>query len=193
MMLIYAQSRVRMNRWEFNTLFRWLQVIPEEVLRTHPRLYGQYAQVLIDAGKFDEVEAVLGRLERMAQGDAGLQGELAAYRMVLARQRGDVTRTVEFAEKALALLPPDAFDLRAGASFILGGVQYFRARLDEARSLMTDAHEMGRQAGNYVIGAGGASFLTQILWLRGRLRQALNMGQQALELAGQSPAAAVPR
>jgi LuxR family transcriptional regulator, maltose regulon positive regulatory protein len=193
MRLIYAQSMARMNRGEFKTLFSWFHVVPEEVLRTHPRLYSQFAQVIINVGKFDEVEAALSHLERMAQGDAGLQGELAVHRMALARIRGDVTRTVEFAERALALLPPDAFALRAGTSFVLGLVQYFGARLDEARSLMTDAYEMGRRAGNYWIGAGGASFLTQILWLRGRLRQALNMGQQAVELAGQSLAAATPR
>ena len=58
---------------------------------------------------------------------------------------------------------------------------------------MIDAYEMGRKSGDYWIGAGGAAQLSQILWLRGRLRQALDMGQEAIELGGQSPAAAVPR
>jgi ATP/maltotriose-dependent transcriptional regulator MalT len=40
MRLIYAQSEYRINRGEFNTVLRWLQAIPDEVLRTQPRLYG---------------------------------------------------------------------------------------------------------------------------------------------------------
>lgn len=193
MRLIYAQSEVRANRGEWNTLFGWLQVIPEETLRSHPRLYSQYANVLITLGKTEAGDAALSYLEKAAQADAGLQGEVALFQAILARRRGDVPRWAELCQKALSLLPPDKLSYRARASFFLGGIATGRAHLDEAWRLQTDAFEMARQAADYWIWAGAAGALGWILWLRGRLRQALEASRQAVDLAGNSPAAAPPR
>jgi hypothetical protein len=97
------------------------------------------------------------------------------------------------AERALALLSPDNLAMRARVSYILGLVQMSRARLEEAWLLMTNAWRMGRQSGDYWIGAGASAYMGEILWLRGRLREALEVEKQAVDLAGQSPAAAKPR
>jgi LuxR family maltose regulon positive regulatory protein len=194
MRLIYAQSGERLKRGEWNTLIDWLQVIPDELLRTHPRLYSQYARALVEAGQFKPGEAALSYLERTAQADASLQGEVAFSQNTLARRRGDIPLAIEMAEKALSLLPPDSFAMRAWTSFWLGFVQYARGLLEEARRLFSDAYEMGRQAGEYWVGAQGAAWLGVILWMRGRLREALEMAQQAVDLAGQLPvAAALPQ
>ena len=190
MRLIYAQSGARIKLGEWNTLFVWLQIIPDEVLRTQARLYSQYANVLLTLGRREAAEAALGYLERTAQDDIGLQGEVALYQTILARWRGDKPRQMELAKKALYLLTPDKLAYRARASYLLGVARIGRFHLEEALSLMTDAYEMGRQAGDYFIGAGGATQSGKILWLRGRLRQALRMSQRGVDLAAQSPAAA---
>jgi LuxR family maltose regulon positive regulatory protein len=184
MRLIYAQSGERLKRGEWNTLIDWLQVIPDELLRTHPRLYSQYAMALVNADQFKPGEAALSYLERTAQADTRLQGEVAFSRNTLARRRGDIPLAIEMAEKALSLLPPDSFAMRAMTSFWLGFVQYARGLLEEARRLCSDAYEMARQAGEDRVGAQAAAWLGVILWMRGRLREALEMAQQAVDLAG---------
>jgi LuxR family maltose regulon positive regulatory protein len=149
---------------------------------------------LVEAGQLKPAEAVLSYLERTAQADAGLQGEVAFSRNTLARRRGDIPLAIEMAEKALSLLPPDSFGMRSMTSFWLGFVQYARGLLEEARRLFSDAYEMGRQAGEDWLGAQAAAWLGAILFQRGRLREALEMVQQAVDLAGQLPdAAALPR
>jgi len=177
----------------FNTLLGWLQLIPEEILRTHPRLYSQYADLLLYSGQPEAAEVALNYLERTAQADTGLQGELAVYRLASAYKRSDFNRGIEFGEKALALLSPDNLRMRAMASYLLGYTKMSRARLEEARLLLTDAYEMGKRAGDYWFGAAGAAYLSHILLLRGRLREALNIGQEAIGLGGQSPSASIPR
>ena len=190
MRLIYAQSGERLKRGEWNTLIGWLQVIPDELLRTHPRLYSLYAMLLVEAGQLKSGEAILSYLERTAQADAGLQGEVAYSRNSLARQRGDIPLAIEMAEKALLLLPPDSYGMRAITSLWLGFLQFARGLVEEARRLLSESYEMGRQSGEDWVGAQGAAYLGVILFSRGRLREALGMVQQAVDLAGQVPAAA---
>jgi len=190
MRLIYAQSEERLKRGEWNTLIEWLQVIPDELLRTHPRLYSQYAMALVETGQFKPGEDALSYLERTAQADAGLQGEVAYSRNTLARRRGDIPLAIETAEKALSLLPPDSLSMRSMMSFWLGFLQYARGLLEEARRLFSDAYEMGRQAGESWAMTNAAAWLGAILYQRGRLREALEMVQQAVDLAGQLPDAA---
>jgi LuxR family maltose regulon positive regulatory protein len=134
----------------------------------------------------------LGYLEQSSQDDGSFQGELAAYRMSLAYRRGDYAHIFEFGERALALLPPDNLAVRARVSYLLGFVHLIRAHLKKSQSLMADACEMGMKAGDLWVRSNGAGYLGTILWRRGRLRQALDMARRAVDLAGQSPAAALP-
>lgn len=191
MRLIYSQSGERLRRGEWNTLLDWLQVIPDELLRTHPRLYSHYAMALIEAGQFENGEAALSYLEKTA--DASLQGEVAVNQNTLARRRGDIPLAIRTAEKALSLLPPDSFAMRSWTSFWLGFIQYARGFLEEARQLFSDAYEMGRQVGEDWLGAQASAWLGAILFSRGRLREALETVQQAVDLGGQLSAAALPR
>ena len=193
MRLIYAQSGERLEQGERNTVIEWLQVIPDELLRTHTRLYSLYAMLLVEAGQLEPGEAALNYLERAAQADADVQGVVAYSRNSLARQRGDIPLAIEMAEKALSLLPPDNYAMRAMTSFWLGFIQYARGLLEEAHRLFSNAYEMWRQAGKDWLGAQSAAWLGAILSCRGRLREALEIVQQAVDLAGQSPAAGLPR
>ena len=193
MRFIYQLSEERIGRGEYATLINWLRSIPDEVLRTDVHLYLQYSYALGTAGQLDATEAALSYLEHACPDNPSLQGEVAASQAELSRRRGDVPRALKSAEKALALLAPDNLAMRAKTSFILGHLLIDTGRLREAGSLMTEAHQMARQSANYFVAAGALALSAQILWLRGRLREALGTGQQAAELAGPSPAAAHPR
>jgi len=178
---------------EWKVLLDWFQLIPEDSLRADPRLYAQYANVLTLHGQLDAAESALDYLETKSREDPALQGELAFFRTILATRRSDDALTEEFAQKALALLRPDNLEMRARANFHLGMLQIRQAHLEEARSLFSEAFELGRQVADYWITAGASAYIGQILWLRGKLSEALAAAQQAVDLAGHSPAAALPR
>jgi LuxR family maltose regulon positive regulatory protein len=182
-----------LRRGEFSTLLNWLQQIPDDVLRAWPHLYGCYANILITFGKFEAASAALSYLERTVPADSSLHGEVAFYQTFLAFQQRDGTRLVECAKKSLALLPPDSLAMRSRVSYFLGLLNLRRFRLEDAWHFMTEAYEMAKQIGDNYNGAGGAYQLSRILLLRGRLSMAFALAQEALELAGQSPAAAFPR
>jgi len=194
MRLIYAQSEERIRRGEMRTLLNWLQLIPDEILHTHPRLYSQYGNVLVTAGQFDAAEAALSYLEQTAQGDANLQGEVAVSQATLARRRGDISLAIELAEKSLSLLSPDNLPTRARASLVLGFVVRDDPGLfEKAWSRLTDAYDMARRVADYWVAASAASYLAQILWLRGKLNASAQLSREAIDLAGLSPAASWPR
>jgi len=189
MRLITGVADNRIRRGEIVTVLNWLQVVPDEVLRTDLHLYRQYARALLQTGQLDAAQAPLGLLEMAAQADANMQGEVAALQADLAMRKGDIPRTTELAEKALSLLPPDNFAYRCKASHILGLVAHDRGLYDEASSLMTDAYETGQRAGDYLTTFESFSFLGNILHLQGKLHRAAELSQQVIELAGQSPVA----
>jgi LuxR family maltose regulon positive regulatory protein len=71
-------------------------------------------------------------------------------------------------------------------------MQYQRGLLKEAERALNDSYEMGRQVrGQEWIGANGATYLAELLFVRGRLGEAQHMAQKAADLAGESPGAAV--
>jgi LuxR family maltose regulon positive regulatory protein len=193
MNLIAAESESRLKRGEWNTLLGWFQAIPDEMLRTRPRLYSQYSNVLVTAGQFQAAEDALKHLERTAQEDAGLLGEVALFRAILSKERGDIPHHVEQLKKALLLLPSEEAAYRARASYLLSLMRYNAGRLEEAQSLLTDAYRLAREVADYWVWARVASHLGMTLWLRGKLQSALGMAQQAADMAGCSPLAAPPR
>jgi LuxR family transcriptional regulator, maltose regulon positive regulatory protein len=193
MKLIGAESESRLKRGEWNTLLTWFQAIPDEILRSRPRLYSQYGNVLVTAGQFEAAEGALSYLENTAQQDASLLGEVALFRAILAKERDDVPYQIEQLQKALSLLTPDEAAYRARASYLLGLIEYNAGQLEEAQSLLTDAYRMAREAADYWVWARSASHLGMTLWLRGKLESASGMAKQAAEAAGRSPVAAPPR
>jgi LuxR family transcriptional regulator, maltose regulon positive regulatory protein len=193
MRLIYAQSQVRMQRGEWNTLLNWLRLIPDDSLRTNLRVYGRYARILVTVGNTDAGVAILSHLERSIQVDTVVQGEVALTRMIMARRMGNIPGVQEMAEKALAFLPRDSLSMRAWASWHLGFIQYEKGLLEGARLLFKEAYEMGRQAGEDWVLAWAVAYLGVVLFEQGRLRDAVETVQRAVDLAMRGPGTALAR
>ena len=190
MRLVGAVADSRFKRGEMVTLFNWLKAIPEAVLSTDFYLYRQYSRTLIETGHLDAAEAALSNLHHTAQGDANLEGEVAALQADVAQKRGNLRRAIEIGEKALSLLSPDNLVFRCWASYRLGFNQHYLGLLDAAWARLTDAFRIAEQSGDRYIAAWSANFLAAVMHQRGHLRQALDMARRGLEMAGQSPGAA---
>ena len=192
MTLIFEQSETRLKRGEWDTLLGWLRAVPDSVLCTHARLYSRYANVLMARGQMEAAEPVLSYLETTCKPDSELQGEVAFFQAIIARRKGNIPLTIEMARKALALLPPDNLFMRARVYFTLGTAQMDRVHLEEVQGLISKSIAMGWQAGDSSMRAGAASHLAYILWLRGRLREALEMDGYSVTTVGENPMAAAP-
>ena len=180
------------RRGEYATLLNWFQALPEEVFLSHSQLCIWYGLALMIEGQLEAAESKLKYLEKVAQDNPSIQGEIATVQTYIAFRRGDTPRTIELGRKALSLLPPDKLDARSGVGLALGWIYWNRGQFKEAEPLLTEAYENARQAGNYLNVSQSLSLLASIVSLGGKLRRAAEQHQKAIELAGASPAAALP-
>ncbi len=192
MSLLSDVSERQKQTGEMTTLLGWLRVVPEDKLRSNPRLCCNYSVALLFTGQLDAADAVLSSLEpTVALGTAEL-GRIIATRAVIASFRGDLRRTAELAHEALPLLSPADLDARSALSVNLGKLYFYYGFYKEAESLLREGSELARQTGQYWTASVALSLLSYISHWRGTLRQAVGLCEEAIELAGQSPAAAMP-
>jgi LuxR family maltose regulon positive regulatory protein len=116
---------------------------------------------------------------------------LAAVRMRLARQRGDITAVADEAQLLLApamtaesVQPEVGGDLRALALIDLGIAELWAARFDEADRHLSDGIALAHEIGRPYLEVTGLAFSAQLMSWRS-FPLGAERGQQAIELAKQ--------
>ena len=188
------------------TLRRWLDALPDELIRARPVLSNGYAGSILVRGETEGVESRLRDAERwlevMAAGESGetierpramvvadedafrrLPGALAIHRAGLARLRGDVAGTIAHARRALELIDADD-DLGQGAASALLGLAYWtNGDLEAASSLYAGALARIEKAGFRSDAIGVSLALADMRIAQGRLHDAMRTYERGLELA----------
>ena len=135
-------------RGEGTTLQRWLSALPDDLVRSRPRLLLAQALLAIASGRVEEMEPLLDAAERAAAGAAGEPFEptvgragsmlvnvpalIAIRRGFLAQLRGDAEATAAFASRALAESREGEWLLSSTARGFLAMAEWLRGRLAEA-------------------------------------------------------------
>ena len=108
--LVERYTQALFQRSEGATVDRWLTALPAGLVRSRPRLSLARAIWALICGRADEVEPLLTDAERAlatadeppveeaARGLANVPGTVAMLRAELARQRGDIEHTIQFAQ-----------------------------------------------------------------------------------------------
>ena len=171
-------------------MLHWCRALPDEVLRANPALCRDYSWALILAGQHDAAESYLQTVEQAAQDDEVLLGETLSAQAQIARTKGDYTRTIELAQRALSLLPPNHPDPRSLAALTLGLAYSDCGNVPEAEQAFMEADRAAQQAGNNSIRLMALAFLSAIQVSRGHLHRAAEVARQALQLGRGLPALA---
>jgi LuxR family transcriptional regulator, maltose regulon positive regulatory protein len=183
------------KRGELSTLLGWLEVLPEQVMHAHPRLLLDHAWTLLWSGQVTALEPHLRAASRVLAASTGsqpsvphiakqtMQGELAAIRAELARQRGDVSGAIKLAREALTSLPEDAQLLRGIITGLLGGAYRLRGDVVTASRAYTETIRVSQASGNLPVTLIAMGQLAQLQVMQGQLHQATRTYQQALDLA----------
>jgi LuxR family maltose regulon positive regulatory protein len=187
------------------TLRRWLEALPDELIRARPVLSNGYAGSILIRGKTDGAEARLEDAERWLDrasetpSDVGgpastmvvvdeaafreLPNRVAIHRAGLARLRGDVAGTIVHARRAMDLAGEDD-DLGRGAALTLLGLAYWtNADLEGATALYADAIPRFERAGYRSDAIGLALALADMRIAQGRLHDAMRSYERGLDLA----------
>jgi len=187
------------------TLLGWLKGLPDELVRLRPVLSAAYAWALLANGELEGVEARLRDAERWLAPMAGtserpeassaamvvvdeedfrrLPGAIAVFRAARAQALGNVPETVQYARRALDLLPEDDHLLRGAAAALLGLASWTSGDLEAAHQTYADGMARVQRAGNISDAIGSAITLADIRIAQGRLREAMRTYEQALQLA----------
>ncbi len=178
-------------------LLRWLEAIPDDLIRVRPVLGVGYAWELLNAGQFDaadlRLQAAEGWLntggqspEMLVMDEAEfrlLPAEIASARAYLAQARGDAAGTVTYAQQALDLIPPDDH-IRRGPGAALLGLAYWRmGNLEPAHDALAEGMANFQRAGNILFAISGTFGLADIRIAQGRLYEAISIYERALALA----------
>jgi LuxR family maltose regulon positive regulatory protein len=196
-----AVPALRRTRQEA-TLRRWLEALPDDVIRVRPVLSVGYAGSLMVRGEVRGVEARLRDAERwLATTDGApstgmvvvdqeafrrLPAAIAMYRAGQALVRGDVAGTMTHARRALAVAGADDHLGRGGPAALLGLAYWTNGDLEAASRWYADATASLEEAGHHSDVLGCALALADIRIAQGRLREAMSIFQRGLRHAEQT-------
>jgi LuxR family transcriptional regulator, maltose regulon positive regulatory protein len=176
---------------EMATLQAWLDALPADTLLARPTLCDASFWTLTLVDRLDEAETLLDRWEPTVGGEPEQRGRTIAYRSVLEDFRGDWARSTELAQQALPLLPASDTNLRSGLTCFLGKACWARGRIEQAETLLWEAHRDAMKAQVFSIAIEPLVYLVYISRSRGNLSRALELCDQALAVAPGSPTCAL--
>ena len=197
----------------YETLRRWLEALPDELIRVRPVLSVGYAGALMIRGEVEGVEARLLDAERwldtttgVRQGPraasaemvvvdekefGGLPSAIAMYRAGQALLLGDVAGTMTHARRALDLVDEDNHLGRGSPAALLGLAYWTSGDLEAAHRWYSDAMASLVKAGHLSDVIGCAIALADIRITQGRLREAMSTYERGLQRATEQAAPAL--
>ncbi|HNB39972.1 MAG TPA: hypothetical protein PLG52_00635, partial [Anaerolineales bacterium] len=182
----------------------WVKQLSGSVRRLRPVLCVQIAWAYMDASKADESESFLQEAEQCLREAAHtmvvveeeqfktLPARIAIARAYNSQTKGESLATVKLAQEAVRLSPETNQFMRAQATAILAGAYWANGELTAAYDAMNHWAEQARLAGNTMFAIMTASGLADILQEQGRLRNAMQIYEDALKFAADVGAEVVP-
>ena len=178
------------------TVQRWLSALPEDVIRSRPRLLLAQALLASYDGRMETAEPLLGAAEQAYAGAAeepfeptvGRAGSMlvnvpaliAIRRGFLALLRGDAEETSAFASRALAESKEGEWLLNSTARGYMGLAEWLRGRLVEAERAFASTVTRGQAAGQPTLTGWHRYQLAQVQRALGRLDMAIQTYEEAL-------------
>ena len=188
---------MRRNRHE-STLRRWLDALPDDLFRSRPVLAIGLVGARMATGDVTDVDRLLDQVDAALADPAsstvfdtemyaGLPAQVAVQRAGLALLRGDLTATVEYASRALALIEASDHLRRAAATALLALAHWTSGELDEAVRRYTDALAGFVTAGHLADMLGCSLALADIHLAQGQLTAAERTFATGLQYTAEHP------
>jgi LuxR family maltose regulon positive regulatory protein len=197
--LVDRHAQALLGRGEGVTLGRWLAALPGELIRSRPRLCLILAIIALIAGRLDEVEALVTQAQRAydaaqppepsagasPSGMANVPAWVAVLGAELAHRRGEADRTIQLAQRGLAVADADDRYLGYFVGWNLAMGTLLQGRVGEAEAALAElAADPWATGPQRYLGMRSRYMLAQAQRAQGRLDAALRSCQQALESAG---------
>jgi len=190
-----------LSRGEGETLRRWLDALPAQVVRAHPRLALAQAIAVFNAGRLQDAEHLLDNAEgALANAPdehyepkigkemsmlANVPASIALMRAALASLRGDAELSTGFVRQAQADLAGDEHGPLISVRWNLAQADWTSGRLAEAGRAFAEIVSEARQAGEVHLVLTASYALGRIQRAQGQLDTAFRTFQEGLDFATQ--------
>jgi LuxR family maltose regulon positive regulatory protein len=184
---------------------RWVEAIPEHVIRRRPLLSAGCGWSLVDTGDLEGADlrlrdaelwlekraAVSGKPDASSDQEPeldaeqlrSLSGSISNARAYLTQARGDVDETVRFAQRALDLLPENDHFERGLSAILIGFAHWSNGDLDPARQAISEAICYMRALGKLPFIVSFTSYLGDVMIAQGHLNDTKETYQRLLDSA----------
>lgn len=191
---IDREAGLKLGQLELNTVLKWLEALPDDILQTRPRLGFLHAWTLLWTGQLDAAEkrvqanlSVLSEQETMESKQRQVHAaRLKAVQAIICCYRGAVSQAITLSQKVLQDLPgEDTFLYIAMINNIalnLGAIYGENIDLSEVQQSMADIALHARKKGSIAAAVNVLGLLAANETIQGQLRQAENTYQQAMDL-----------
>ena len=207
--LVEQAASAALMRGELTSLQSWLGKLPEEFIRTRPRLclsdawtsmasfaMGRFearlrmAESLLGVDEHESLAAIRKNItesrspdEAVATGE--LLGEVAVGRSCLAAIEEDLPQTIELGQQALEFLPSDSWLWRGAVAMNVGRAYYVNGDLQAAGAAFAEAPGTSGRVGNRLLSVGALGLLGEVKMRQGELSTAEQLQREALGLASE--------
>jgi LuxR family maltose regulon positive regulatory protein len=165
------------------TLLKWLDRLPEDLLRVRPALNLAYAWALLLKG--GSTRAVQERLAGLSADLAGtsLSAQETLLRALIAALSGDFEQSLAYSQHALETLPENNLFLRSIAADNLGIAHVLHGDIPSAIQAFKDSSALAKESGNTMFLVASLSNLAGLYLIQGHLQLAGAVYRQALNQA----------
>jgi len=185
--LVEASAEETFMRSEVTTFLRWVEQLPQRVVRAHPTLGYFYAWALLMSGR--SVADIEERLQEIARdhvlsvSPGIMAGRLAALRAYYTVFQVDMRRAVELCHQALEHLPEGELFLRSIMAWILSLARLHDGDLYDGTQTLKELASKGQTAGNPLIAVTALCHQAKLQVRQGHLHLAHQTYERALEAA----------
>jgi LuxR family maltose regulon positive regulatory protein len=178
---------------ELATLISWIDALPGQVFRAHPRLCLDASRALFLGGRLALAAQLLDQAERALRATAptpeqdGLLAIAEVYRGALDAFQGAAQRAIAAVERARPRLPAGETLARARAADALGLAYGLAGDLAQCERWYAEASRLGQAAGVRYLAVNARCEVAIARLGQGRLGQARDACREALALAGDAP------
>jgi LuxR family maltose regulon positive regulatory protein len=198
--LVAANALPMLMRGEVTTVQDWLEALPQEIVRSHPRLCIDKAWTLHLTQRPDAIEPLLQDAERGLEssnlaGQAATSswlGEVMALRAWLKRSQGDLAQAIELSHEALERLTEEnVFALCLNLVSLAGALRYV-GDTAQAVQVLTDCIPLCQAAGNSLGVMADTYDLAELRVMQGHLHLAKEVLGDALQWAAEQGVQQMP-
>ncbi len=185
--LVAYMAESVMKSSEVATLRRWIDALPAAIVRERPLLSVYHGGALLLLGEpLEMVEACL-RAAFAAHPGGGAGGGAAAFQAMLATFQGENQASDRLARRALSLLPAQSPFFRSCVSLVTGMNHLFAGNDMAGEAALQETVLLSDPAGDIMNAVLARCYLAELYMLRGRLRGAQMLYEQALAQSRDEP------